>query len=47
MGESKEERLVKEESWLEAILAAVPPLIFLASILCFSTASSREHPVNL
>jgi hypothetical protein len=47
MGDSKEERLVKEESWLEVIPVAVPPLIFLASILCFSAASSREHPVDL
>jgi hypothetical protein len=29
MVESKEEMLVKEERWPEAIPAAVPPLIFL------------------
>jgi hypothetical protein len=29
MAESKEEALVKEERWSEAIPASVPPLIFL------------------
>jgi hypothetical protein len=47
----KEEALVKEERWPKAILAVVPPPIFLWRLAavpilcfsCFSATSSREH----
>jgi hypothetical protein len=53
--ESKEDALVKEERWPEAILTAVPPPIFLwrlaaTAVLCFScfsAASSQERPGGL
>jgi hypothetical protein len=52
MVESKEEALVKEKRWPEAISAAFPPPIFLRRLAagpvlcfpCFSAASSRKHP---
>jgi hypothetical protein len=49
MVESKEEVLVKEERWPEAISAAVTPPIFLRRLAiapifsCFSAAFSRER----